>query len=345
MSSKMDPADGAPLDGNSKKVPASPELMGIIERAARRYGRTRPDARHIQSQPSPYATLFPAEILTVPFDDGPPLRLFVKYIGTEQEDHPDKQHRDRERCIYSTLFQDADLPVPAFYGAYRNQETGRMLLFLEYIDGWPLRLHALNRWADAAHWLALLHGHFARRPDLLRDAPCLLHFDASYFDSWAERARRATARVSSTLRHRLDRALQFQDAATNLLVQTPRTLVHHDLSPKNVVVAHENGAKPIRFVDWEQAGLGCGLLDLVHLTYGLDAEDARRIQHAYFEAAGTVSWIPAAEHGRAAVLAAAAWQGAVYRMARSDAWSVPPELIAEWITEIEACHPAISSAA
>src|SRR5439155_20589570 len=92
--------------------------------------------RSLRRQPSEFATLFPAEILWLSLDDGSEIRLFLKHLGPEQPGQPDKERRDREVRVYETLLLDDDLPVPKYYGSRRNGATGRLELFLEYIDDW-----------------------------------------------------------------------------------------------------------------------------------------------------------------------------------------------------------------
>src|SRR5258705_8553555 len=119
--------------------------------------------RRLRRQPSEFATLFPAEILWVSLHDGRELRLFLKHLGSEQPGQPDKVRRDREVCVYEQLLPDEDLPVPRYYGSRRNAATGRLELYLEYINDWPLKYHGLEHWATAAQRLAALHSHFAIR--------------------------------------------------------------------------------------------------------------------------------------------------------------------------------------
>ena len=59
-------------------------------------------------EPSPFASLFPAEVLSLTLQSGDKRSLFVKYLGSEQADHPDKQCRDREIRIYEELLDDPE---------------------------------------------------------------------------------------------------------------------------------------------------------------------------------------------------------------------------------------------
>src|SRR5919198_4157632 len=150
-------------------------------------------------EPSPFATVFPAEVLSATLSDGQATRLFVKHLGPEQADHPEKQRRDREIRIYEELLDVADLPVARLYGCTWNEVSGRHELFLEYIDDWSLKYQELRYWFDAARCLARLHAHFAAQADRLARYDYLLHFDATYFCDWADRALAATREESTAL--------------------------------------------------------------------------------------------------------------------------------------------------
>src|SRR5215211_3666158 len=125
---------------------------------------------------SEFATLFPAEVLTVTLDDGHGVRMFLKHLGDEQPDQPDKLRRDREVRVYEELLRDdADaLPVARYFGSRSNARTKRLELYLEYVDDWSLRYHDLEHWFATARRLADLHAHFAMRPDALHASEFLL---------------------------------------------------------------------------------------------------------------------------------------------------------------------------
>src|SRR5437879_7113732 len=159
--------------------------------------------RSLRRQPSEFATLFPAEILWVCLDDGTELRLFLKHLGPEQPGQPDKQRRDREVLVYEELLRDEGLPVPKYCGSRRNEATGRVELYLEYIDDWPLKYHGLEHWMTAAQRLADFHSHFASRAEVLRNRDFLLRLDSAYFAAWAQRALAALADQSAQLAGRL----------------------------------------------------------------------------------------------------------------------------------------------
>src|SRR5688572_29547159 len=88
----------------------------------------------IARQPSPFVTLFPTELLTLMLGDGREVRVFLKHLGPEQSDQPDKQRRDREVRVYKELLSDAaGVPVVRYIASRHNARTRRHELYLEYI--------------------------------------------------------------------------------------------------------------------------------------------------------------------------------------------------------------------
>src|SRR5881628_508766 len=75
---------------------------------ARRLGRSVKIDR-LRREPTPFATLFPAEVLSIDFENGRQTALFLKHLGPEGSDQPEKQCRDREVRIYEELLADDSL--------------------------------------------------------------------------------------------------------------------------------------------------------------------------------------------------------------------------------------------
>jgi Ser/Thr protein kinase RdoA (MazF antagonist) len=290
----------------------------------------------LRREPSPFATLFPAEVLRASLDGNTEVRLFLKHLGPEQPGQPDKQLRDRELRVYDVLLRDPNLPVPRHYGARWNAVTGRHELFLEYVDDWSLKYHSLEHWVSAAHRLAHLHAHFAERADLLRSCDFLLRLDVPYFAAWAARACSAVGEQSSELAARLRETLKDYNRCCELLGRQPLTLVHNDLAPKNVLADRSVTPARICFVDWELAGAGCGLLDLVHLKYGLDAVGEGEMMTAYRSALRSTDLLPRDEREFERLLAACELHKTLYRLAHSAGWNLPPATIAQWVEEAAA---------
>src|SRR5262249_61756683 len=111
----------------------APRLRRTLERLLRDAQGCPVKVSRLRREPSPFATLFPAEVLSLTLRGGGELTLFVKHLGPEQAGHPEKQCRDREVRIYEELLREEELPVPRYYGSRWNEATGRRAVFLGYI--------------------------------------------------------------------------------------------------------------------------------------------------------------------------------------------------------------------
>jgi aminoglycoside phosphotransferase (APT) family kinase protein len=306
----------------------------LEDRILRQIGVHRSDVLSATRTPSRFATLFPADVVTLRLRSGEIRSVFVKRLGDEQADHPDKQRRDREVRVYEQLLDDARLPVPRFYGWEWDAAERRRELYLEYVDDWSLRYQSLEHWLEAARELARLHGWFAERRRRLRTLGFLLRIDEAYVRAWAGRAVDAAWSLSPRLGARLRRAVEGIGPAAALLAGMPPTLVHNDLSPKNVIADRTESPARICFVDWELAGFGCGPLDLVHLCYGLEPADASAMWSAYRGELTGTGVVPV-EDQEEAVLAACELHKTLYRLAHARRWDLPRSTVEEWIADSE----------
>jgi hypothetical protein len=304
-------------------------VEGLLTQAAKRPVRVSGLGR----RPSPFATLFPAEVLTLSLAGGGEVSLFVKHLGPEEADNPDKQCRDREVRVYEELLTDTGLPVVRYYGSTWNEATRRREVFLEYVDDWSLKYQSLEHWLTAAQHLAALHAHFKDRAGELLACDFLLCLDAAYLHAWAERALATVRRLYPELAPGLETVVRSYARVADILASQPLTLVHNDLSPKNVLAQRSSSPARICVIDWEMAGVGCGLLDLVHLKYGLGPEDDRRMCAAYAAELAGAGLLPASSRELDIVLAACELHKTLYRLASCGAWGLPAARIAGWVAE------------
>jgi hypothetical protein len=306
------------------------ELPGEVVRAL------GADVVSIARQASPFVTLFPAEVLTLRLSDGSEFKLFLKHLGLEQPDQPDKQQRDREPRVYEHFLAGGhDLPVARYLGSRWNEGASRHELYLEYIDDWSLRYHDLEHWFIAASRLADMHAHFALRSRDLCQSDCLLKLDEQYFAAWAERAQAAVTQQSSDLGDRIGMIRGDYTPVRELLTRQPHTLVHNDLACKNVIADRSSLPARICIIDWEMAGVGCGLLDLVHLKYGLDPANDAKMLAIYREQLAPTDLLPKDERQFSGLLAACELHKTLYRLAHSPGWKLPTEKLAQWVAESE----------
>lgn len=311
-------------------------LRSTIERVlSDRFGRPVL-VESLDRSPSRFATLFPADVVHLGLAGGERLSLYLKHLGPEERDHPDKCGPEREIGLYRKFQRYPELPVPRFFGVSHNGKTGRDELFLEYVDGWSLQYQELEHWYVAARALARFHAFFGKRREELLACALLLRLDTDYVTSWTDRACRAVSGHAPDLRPGLERPRELSSVVAGILAGQPPTLVHNDLSPKNVLADRSRTPARISFIDWEMAGVGCGLLDLVHLSYGLEEEPARRMRQAYLEELEGSGLLPDSPDELERVLTACAMHKALYRLAHCQSWKLSPEKVAEFIGELDA---------
>ena len=108
------------LSSNTSRVdPHELELRRFIEAIFSEAVGHQAKIDFFKRDPSPFATLFPADVLTISLDGGDEISLFLKHLGSEEADHPDKQCRDREIQVYRELLTDQSLAVAKYTGSLR----------------------------------------------------------------------------------------------------------------------------------------------------------------------------------------------------------------------------------
>jgi aminoglycoside phosphotransferase (APT) family kinase protein len=164
----------------------------------------------------------------------------------------------------------------------------------------------------------------------------LLALDEAYFAAWAERAVAEVARLHPDVAIALARVVAPPEPAAALLAAQPPTLVHNDLAPKNVVAA--TNSERIAIVDWELAGLGCGVLDVVHLAHGLAPREHRRLCDAYWRALDGSPLAVDDAGERDALIAACTLHKTVYRLAHARALARDEATVRRWVDEAAGCR-------
>lgn len=259
--------------------------------------------------------------ISLVFKDCSPARLSGEAVSAKP---PFLRVPGRELEVYRRVLAPARIGAPACHGAVSDPAAGRFWLFIEHVDGELLwRVGEPEIWARAARWLADLHG----RP-LPGDREPLFSYDDSWFRLWLRRALEVQPDA-------LDGLTASHERAVALLSRWPRSLVHGEFYPSNVLVQGQGADARVRPVDWEMAGVGPGLLDLAALTSGgWSAEERERLTAAYYEAwpvslpkPGWDEFTEALDHCR--LLLAVQWIG------WSREWTPPAEHAHDWLGEAQ----------
>lgn len=298
--------------------------------------------RIVTRRPYRFATSAPLEELHVRAGDGADLELIFKDLARARllpaasASKPSFLHQPlRELELYRGILAPCGIG-PRLVAAVSQPEEDRQWLFIERVRGRELwQVGELEIWERVAAWLGDLHLGFAGRLSEVRAlCPHLIDHSAAWFELWAQRARQALAGAADSRADGLTRALAGYDGVVTELAALPRTLVHGELYPSNVLVAPDGGGQRVCPVDWEMAGIGPGLLDLAALVGGWEASgwpesDRARLVRAYAEAAGAAL----AGSDLSADLARCRLHLALQWIGWADGWRPPPEHARDWLGE------------
>ena len=286
-----------------------------------------------------YATSAPLEEVTAHLDDGSRRALILKDLARERllGDAPAAKPASlydprREVEAYRRILGPAGIGPRCVAAA---DDASRWIL-LEKAPGIELwQVGELVEWEAVARWLGAFHARFAgRAAELRRAVPFLLEHDLGWFRHWRERASAALEGSPDPRAGELHAALSGYDAVAERLAAMPRTLVHGEFYPSNILVTH--GQKPLGVypVDWEMAAVGPGVVDLAAIAGGWEPEERGRLARAYLEGSDD-----GRDHdGLADDLTVARLHVALQWLGWASGWQPPAEHARDWLSEaLELC--------
>ena len=286
-----------------------------------------------------YATSAPLEGVTAHLEDGSRRELILKdlardrLLGAAPAAKPEFLHDARREVeAYRRILAPAGIGPRCLATA----GDGRRWLLLEKVRGIELwQVGELDEWEAVAWWLGAFHARFEERTAELRDAnPFLLEHDDAWFRGWRERALASLEGSPDRRAAELREALRSYEAAVERLAAMPRTLVHGEFYPSNVLVTHGRRPLGVYPVDWEMAAIGPGVVDLAAIAGGWDPVERERLTAAYAEGAGD-GRDPAELAGD---LAVARLHIALQWLGWASGWRPPAEHAHDWLSEaLELC--------
>ncbi len=289
-----------------------------------------PPVARVDRRPCPYASSFAIDEIDVAFADGSELRLVLKDMRREAMTDSARRARPeflyeprREMHMYRRLLPQAPPGTAAWFGVMAPSA-----LLLERVDGLELRLVGdFAKWKQAARWIARFHRTSALTPAADREP--LLVYDEAFYWLWLERAQRFAA-ARPVARPLLDRLARVYGAIVNRLANLPRTVIHGEFYPCNILMATNAEGERVCPVDWEMAATGPGLIDLAALTTGWSAEQRQALIDAYqLDAPVPREWAIDLDCCRLHLaMRMLGWSDA-------DAWAPPPQHAHDWLAEAE----------
>ncbi|MBI4317240.1 MAG: aminoglycoside phosphotransferase family protein [Chloroflexi bacterium] len=236
----------------------------------------------IERSRSPLSSWYACDVITVHLSTGQHFQVWLKNFGTYRlvKDHM-MERRERELCVYRDLLADANLGIARYYGSVWDDSKGTFWLLLEHVNGEILQYHEYPYWVASASWLGRMQRYMGQHSDRLSDCPVLAEHDRHFFVSTAERALHSVSQLFPSLARNLEEVLGKYDNLVETLVRQPKTLVHGDYTPRQIIV--DAGSSPARIcpVDWEGAAMGSSLFDLAILADGFDGNRLDEILLAY----------------------------------------------------------------
>lgn len=207
------------------------------------------------------ASIHPIHRLSAALDDGTSLDAVCKEMAVTAD-----RRAAREVRLYTHVLGRRRLGAPALYAAGWDRRRTRRWLFLEDVGDWRLDWCDTPVWQEAFRWLAGMHAAWHGDAAALRAAGVPEQGAAFYRDLAQQARRRLTkARLPGAVT-RFDTATVAFDDAVAALQDGPRTLVHGDLSCKNLMV--QRSPRRFRPVDWEWAAVGPAAWDVSSLLAG-----------------------------------------------------------------------------
>lgn len=241
-------------------------------------------------RPFEYETSFAIDELRVRLDGGENLDLLVKDVGAglspagAQAKPSFTLDPRREIAVYREVLSGGGLSTPRFHGAWLESGGGGAWLFLERVAGEVLTdIGEPEIWQGAAAWSARLDAAVASRPATADTS--LLHRDAGWHRHWLDMAATALADEGREGASSLAEQLRINgDTVIERLEAIPKTFVHGELYPSNVLIERDSGAARVAPVDWELAGTGPYALDLAALVSGWDERGRLSMIEAFRDA-------------------------------------------------------------
>ena len=295
------------------------------------------DVGAIAQRPCSYRTSYELDEIDVSLGDGTSLSLMLKSLGRSALDPAARRAKPaflhdplREIEVYRSLLEPAGLDTPRFHGAVVEPERDRYWLLIENVTGEVLwQVGELDVWRDAARWLAVLHESFRDR-SLGAAEPHLLRYDAVFYASWMERALEFAGRDR---RPPLEALAERYDEVAERLAALPPTFLHGEFYASNVLIQRDTERVRVAPIDWENAAVGPGVIDLAALTTGgWTAPERDEIARGYLEQAAGLG------HDRDVrdlheSLELARLHLAIQWLGWDPTWSPPAEHRHDWLAE------------
>jgi aminoglycoside phosphotransferase (APT) family kinase protein len=299
------------------------------------------DAVGISRRPYSYATSAPLEEVSVRAADGGELTMILKDLTRERllpearTSKPEFVYEPRRELeTYRAILTPVGIG-PRCYATAADGDAPRYWLLLDKVPGVELwQVGELEVWEEIAAWIGAMHARFeGRGAELRRANPYLLQYSVEWLCEWRDRACAALAASADPRAAQLAATLAFYEPQAEMLAALPRTFVHGELYPSNVLVVR--GERPVGVfpVDWEMAAIAPGVVDLAALVGGWADDERRRLIDAYDGAVAAVGGAARSAESQAQDLARCRLHLALQWLGWARGWVPPREHAHDWLGE------------
>jgi hypothetical protein len=220
----------------------------------------------LEGAPLEASSTYPIDRLRVTLDSGQQLPVIFKRLRAGAG----LKGNRREVLIYRRLLAGRRFGAPALYASAYDEAQERYWLFLEDLGEDSLQRGDEEDWMAAVRLLAQMHGTYWGREGELRGLDCLGEHGPGYYQEVVRTAGwyLRLARDQQALARWNDLMFRYPELVA-YLVRQPRTFVHGDIFPANLLL---QPGSLIRLIDWESAAVGLAAWDLARLLDGWEKQ-------------------------------------------------------------------------
>ncbi len=241
----------------------------------------------IHTQLSDYSSSFASHIISVQVAENREHTIFLKDFSDyrsywhRRPIQKLQDRRKRELHVYWEVLEEAGLGTAKYYGSLWDESQKRFWLFLEFIDGKPIKESGFEQWLAAVRWLGRLYDYSIQNAQFLEGCTFLARHDHHFFQGTADAAHLAVSRFSPGLADRLAPILSGYIPLVQAMVSQPPVLVHGSYRREHILLDRRTQPPRLCPVDWEAAALGASLFDLAYLADGFTSPQLEEIIEVY----------------------------------------------------------------
>jgi aminoglycoside phosphotransferase (APT) family kinase protein len=245
-------------------------LRSCLKRIMEDVFHERSPIMRIHPRLSNYSSSFASYIISVQVAGNPEHTIFMKDLSDYYSDYRKsiqqlQDRRNTELLVYREVLRDAGLGTAKYYGSLLDESQERFWLFLEFVDGKPIKQTGFEHWPAAVQWLVDCMTIPSKMPSYWKGAPLPRH--DHHFPGPRKRHTSPSPDFPRTGRSACPHFAWIYPAG-HAMASQPAVLVHGSYSQEQILLGQRTQPPRLCPVDWETAALGANLFDLAYLADG-----------------------------------------------------------------------------